>query len=73
MPAAIQLALPHEQFDRILDVPRGAGRHSLELARRGYRVTGVDLSRDAVERAQWRLMLNTCRLNLCVKTLATWN
>jgi SAM-dependent methyltransferase len=26
----------------ILDLPCGAGRHSLELARRGYRVTGVD-------------------------------
>ncbi|MEA2338583.1 MAG: hypothetical protein QOE82_2590 [Thermoanaerobaculia bacterium] len=28
----------------ILDVACGAGRHSIPLARRGYRVTGVDLS-----------------------------
>jgi SAM-dependent methyltransferase len=27
---------------RILDLPCGVGRHSLELARRGFRVTGVD-------------------------------
>ena len=28
----------------VLDMPCGQGRHSIELARRGYQVTGVDLS-----------------------------
>jgi cyclopropane fatty-acyl-phospholipid synthase-like methyltransferase len=36
---------------RILDVPCGAGRHALGLAARGYDVTGIDLSEDAIERA----------------------
>jgi cyclopropane fatty-acyl-phospholipid synthase-like methyltransferase len=36
---------------RILDMPCGAGRHALGLARRGYDVTGVDLSEDAIVRA----------------------
>jgi cyclopropane fatty-acyl-phospholipid synthase-like methyltransferase len=36
---------------RLLDVPCGAGRHALGLAARGYLVTGVDLSEDAVSRA----------------------
>jgi SAM-dependent methyltransferase len=35
---------------RILDVPCGAGRHSLALARRGHRLTSLDISVDAVTR-----------------------
>ena len=48
------------QGARLLDVPCGNGRHSIELARRGYRVTGIDLSQEflAAARAQldadWR-------------------
>jgi 2-polyprenyl-3-methyl-5-hydroxy-6-metoxy-1,4-benzoquinol methylase len=30
--------------NRILDIGCGTGRHSIELARRGYQVTGVDVS-----------------------------
>jgi SAM-dependent methyltransferase len=37
---------------RILDVPCGFGRHSLELARRGHDVTGVDLSAEFVAEAR---------------------
>jgi SAM-dependent methyltransferase len=36
----------------LLDVPCGAGRHALALARSGYRVTAVDLSEDAIDRAR---------------------
>jgi SAM-dependent methyltransferase len=38
--ALLQLRPPR----RILDLPCGQGRHAIELARRGYQVTGVDLS-----------------------------
>jgi cyclopropane fatty-acyl-phospholipid synthase-like methyltransferase len=36
----------------ILDMGCGTGRHSVELARRGYRVTGVDLSPGMLAQAQ---------------------
>ena len=36
----------------VLDVPCGSGRHALELARRGYRVTGLDVSAEAIDHAR---------------------
>lgn len=37
---------------RILDIGCGTGRHSIELARRGYHVTGIDLSASQLKRAR---------------------
>src|SRR5436853_5022810 len=39
---------------RILDLPCGQGRHAIELARRGYAVTGADLSPFMIEAAAER-------------------
>jgi cyclopropane fatty-acyl-phospholipid synthase-like methyltransferase len=36
----------------ILDAPCGTGRHSLELARRGHRVTGLDFNPKVIARAR---------------------
>lgn len=48
----LEQALEISPGARLLDVPCGHGRHAIELARRGYRVTGVDLSQDALKRAR---------------------
>jgi SAM-dependent methyltransferase len=45
-----QLAL--EPDDSVLDVACGRGRHSVELARRGFHVTGIDLSPRSLELAR---------------------
>jgi len=36
----------------ILDIGCGTGRHAIELVRRGYKVTGIDLSPSQIERAR---------------------
>src|SRR6266705_1529218 len=36
----------------LLDLPCGNGRLSFELAKRGYRVTGVDISEEFIEEAR---------------------
>ena len=49
---AIEKILHLRKGSRILDVACGAGRHSVELAKRGYRVTGFDLSRSLLAEAR---------------------
>ena len=45
-------ALAVEPPARLLDFPCGLGRHALALAARGYQVTGLDLSAEAIAAAQ---------------------
>jgi SAM-dependent methyltransferase len=44
--------IPINQYPDILDLGCGRGRHSITLAERGYEVTGVDLSEEAIKKAQ---------------------
>lgn len=37
---------------KIIDVGCGTGRHSIELTKRGYKITGIDLSESQLERAK---------------------
>ncbi len=48
----LEQALRLRPGSRVLDVPCGFGRHSLELARRGHRPTGVDLSLPMIQEAR---------------------
>ncbi|WP_138432167.1 class I SAM-dependent methyltransferase [Fodinibius saliphilus] len=41
----------HNECSTILDLGCGRGRHSIDLAQKGYRVKGIDLSPQAIETA----------------------
>lgn len=48
----IEKEINHNKNCKILDVGCGTGRHAIELTKRGYGVTGVDLSENMLKKAQ---------------------
>jgi 2-polyprenyl-3-methyl-5-hydroxy-6-metoxy-1,4-benzoquinol methylase len=55
----IENEIEFNKQSRILDIGCGTGRHSIELTKRGYKVTGVDLSDSQLERAKARPLNKT--------------
>jgi len=49
---------------RILDIGCGTGRHAIELAKRGYQVTGIDLSESQLKRAQQKAKNENVHIDL---------
>lgn len=48
----IEQELNFDKAPGVLDVGCGTGRHSIELTRRGYHVTGIDLSESMLQKAR---------------------
>ena len=48
----------------VLDMPCGPGRHALEFARRGFRVTGVDITKKYLEEAARRAEIENLPVDL---------
>jgi SAM-dependent methyltransferase len=48
----LERVLSLQSHARVLDVPCGFGRHSMELASRGFHVSGVDVSVEMLEEAR---------------------
>jgi 2-polyprenyl-3-methyl-5-hydroxy-6-metoxy-1,4-benzoquinol methylase len=48
----IEKELGFDKSKSILDIGCGTGRHAIELAKRGYKVAGVDLSKAQLQRAK---------------------
>ncbi|MDD5129918.1 MAG: class I SAM-dependent methyltransferase [Candidatus Omnitrophica bacterium] len=49
---SIEREINHDKAIKILDIGCGTGRHAIELAKRGYQVTGIDLSESQLKRAK---------------------
>jgi cyclopropane fatty-acyl-phospholipid synthase-like methyltransferase len=45
----LEQVLKLKKDDTVLDVPSGTGRHSLELAQHGYKVTALDISEESID------------------------
>lgn len=54
--------------EKVLDLACGFGRHALEFARRGYDVTGVDITPEYVAYANEQARKKNYRLRLSVQT-----
>ncbi|MCD4780012.1 MAG: class I SAM-dependent methyltransferase [Candidatus Omnitrophica bacterium] len=48
----IEQEIAHEKSLKIIDIGCGTGRHSIELSKRGYDITGVDLSTSQLKSAK---------------------
>jgi 2-polyprenyl-3-methyl-5-hydroxy-6-metoxy-1,4-benzoquinol methylase len=48
----IELEINRDKSSKIIDIGCGTGRHAIELTKRGYDVTGVDLSENQIKRAR---------------------
>ena len=48
---------------KILDVGCGTGRHTIELSKRGYNVTGIDLSESQLARAKEKAEKNNLKID----------
>jgi len=58
---------------RILDMGCGVGRHSIELARRGFKVTGVDLSSGMLEQGRKAAAQENVEVDFIQADAAQWS
>ena len=62
----IEKEIGHNKKIKILDVGCGTGRHAIELTKRGYSVTGIDLSASQIKRAKEKATLENLDINFLV-------
>jgi 2-polyprenyl-3-methyl-5-hydroxy-6-metoxy-1,4-benzoquinol methylase len=69
----IETEIKRNRSALILDIGCGTGRHSLELARRGYKVTGIDLSDNMLNKAKLVAKTEKLKIDFRVKDARNFN
>lgn len=59
----IEKELNYDKSLNIIDIGCGTGRHSIELTKRGYFVTGIDLSESQLEKAREKAEMNNLKVD----------
>ncbi len=59
----IEKEIDHNKALKIIDIGCGTGRHSLELSKRGYGITGIDLSESLLEKAREKAKQNGLQID----------
>ncbi len=59
----IEKELNYDKFLKIIDIGCGTGRHTIELTKRGYSVTGIDLSESQLKKAREKAKANNLKIN----------
>lgn len=60
-----------EQGQHLLDIPCGFGRHSIELAKRGFNVTGVDISQTFINGLSEKIKTDKLSINAILGDILT--
>ncbi len=59
----IETEMNFDKSMKILDVGCGTGRHSIELSKKGYLITGIDLSESQLEKAREKAKANNIKID----------
>ena len=59
----IEREINYDKSHKILDIGCGTGRHTIELSKRGYTVTGIDFSESQLKRAKEKSKDNNLKIN----------
>jgi 2-polyprenyl-3-methyl-5-hydroxy-6-metoxy-1,4-benzoquinol methylase len=63
----IEKEINYDKKLKILDVGCGTGRHTVELAKRGYKLTGIDLSDSLLDRAREKALAQNLRVDFQIQ------